>query len=79
MLVSCTWCSVTRSQTWERFIVKRVLDEMLYLQPEGLSEKFAEWVSVDSSNIAKDGTHTVSVKDDMRDSLSDEDSPLGYV
>ena len=69
-------CSDLRSQRWERTVVKRVLDEMIYLQPEGLPDKYAEWVMVDANNIAKEGTHTKKSVE-MKDSFSDEDSPLG--
>eukprot|EP01022_Parablepharisma_sp_SALTPOND_P000055 TRINITY_DN1001_c0_g1_i1.p1 TRINITY_DN1001_c0_g1~~TRINITY_DN1001_c0_g1_i1.p1 ORF type:complete len:1403 (+),score=208.78 TRINITY_DN1001_c0_g1_i1:12466-16674(+) len=72
-------CNDLRAQSWDRSIVKRVLDEMLYLQPEHLSERYAEWVEVEANNIAKAGTHTVgkpTVEEGSKDPYSSDDSPL---
>jgi len=67
-----------RTQAWEKRIVKRVLDEMLLLQPEGLPEKYADWVETDSAMIAKNGTHIKNKEPaiESKDQFSSDDSPL---
>ncbi len=55
-------------------MVRRVLDEMLYLQPEGLPEKYSDWTTIDN-NMAKEGTHTKG-KPEQKDAFSDDsDNP----
>ena len=72
-------CNDIRTQTWERGVVRRVLDEMIYLQPEYLAEKYAEWVEVEANNVAKGGTHTKAkeIEVENKDLYSSDDSPLG--
>ncbi len=65
-----------KSQMWTRSVVEKVLDEMLYLRPEDMSEKYAEWVEVDTENLARDGTHPRE-KQAARGMDSSDDSPQG--
>jgi len=59
---------------WARGQIVKVLDEMIYVKPEDLSEKYADWIEVESQNIAKEGTH-VKEKNLIKDSNSSDDSP----
>lgn len=64
-----------RTQTWEKTTVRRALDEMVYLQPEYLGEKYSEWVEVEASNIARSGTHIKEKPVVVKDPYSSDESP----
>ena len=46
-----------KSKGWNRVTVLRVLDEMLYVCPEGLSEKYGMWIETESEYLALEGTN----------------------
>lgn len=53
----------------------KVLDEMLYVRSERASDNMAEWVEVDSDNLAREGTH-VKERVVAKDENFSDDSPI---
>lgn len=67
-------------QEWETVKVFRVLDEMILIGSEKLSERFRDWMETDSDSLALDGTHPKepSVTNDKDANSDDEFEENGH-
>ncbi len=52
-----------------------MLDELIYVKPEEYSERYAEWIEVESANLAHEGTY-VKERPMVKDLNSSDDSPI---
>lgn len=58
-------------KSWSRVTILRVLDEMLFICPEGLPEKYGSWLETESEFLATEGTN-IQVKPAKKETEEEE-------